>query len=128
MVGLNEVFDRTGLAARAFAWPSMFDIVFAEPAQGLAFFEGLRRHGVLLHYGGRVLCSAAMSDEDVTFALTAAESAAMELAVTDRAPTPAGQWLPGAAERYAVEFFAAISEAVQAWLPRMELLDESRLR
>ncbi|WOH52931.1 aminotransferase class III-fold pyridoxal phosphate-dependent enzyme [Bradyrhizobium sp. sBnM-33] len=62
--GLNEVFVGQQVEAWAFAWPTMFDVMFADAELGHAFFQEMWSRGFLMQYGGRFMPSAALSDAD----------------------------------------------------------------
>lgn len=120
--GLNAVFARHSTAAWAFAHPSMFDVLFEDPALGHAFFQQMWGRGFLMQYGGRFMPSAATADEDVDAAVATADTAlTVALEETDgRADQPGdrGQRDGGvlaAAIRFAEERFVATPGAIEKW-------------
>ncbi|MCP1909265.1 aminotransferase class III-fold pyridoxal phosphate-dependent enzyme [Bradyrhizobium elkanii] len=112
--GLNEVFARQQVAAWAFAWPTMFDVVFANAELGHAFFQEMWSRGFLMQYGGRFMPSAALSGADVQTAIEAAGEALpaalsrMENIGSDPDPV-------AAAVRFARDHFVATPGAVRRW-------------
>ncbi|WP_428964628.1 aminotransferase class III-fold pyridoxal phosphate-dependent enzyme [Micromonospora fluostatini] len=122
MAGLNEVFAAHGVPAVARSWPTMFDVVFADPDLGTRFFQEMWRRGFLMQYGGRFMPSAATSDEDVR-AVTDAAHAALRATLADAGPAPAGDHhaddrLRAAAVEFAGQNFAATPQAVRTWFGR----------
>ncbi|MBR1165129.1 aminotransferase class III-fold pyridoxal phosphate-dependent enzyme [Bradyrhizobium elkanii] len=112
--GLNEVFVRQQVAAWAFAWPTMFDVVFANPELGHAFFQEMWARGFLVQYGGRFMPSAAVSDADVQAAVEAAGEALP--AALSRIESTGGDGDPvAAAVRFARDHFVATPGAVRRW-------------
>ncbi|MGL3104754.1 aminotransferase class III-fold pyridoxal phosphate-dependent enzyme [Bradyrhizobium sp. BR 1432] len=112
--GLNQIFASQGVQARAFAWPTMFDVVFANPDLGHAFFQEMWSRGFLMQYGGRFMPSAALSDADVRAAIEAAGHAL--LAVERRAETIGYDPDPiAAAVRFASDHFLATPDSVRRW-------------
>ncbi|WP_256521688.1 aminotransferase class III-fold pyridoxal phosphate-dependent enzyme [Bradyrhizobium sp. USDA 4515] len=112
--GLNGVFTRQQVAAWAFAWPTMFDVVFADAELGHAFFQEMWGRGFLMQYGGRFMPSAAVSDTDVQAAVEAAGEALP--AALSRMESPARDPDPvAAAVRFARDHFVATPGAVRRW-------------
>ncbi|MEQ4717587.1 aminotransferase class III-fold pyridoxal phosphate-dependent enzyme [Nonomuraea sp. B19D2] len=109
MRGLDGLFEEASVAAWARAWPTMFDVVFADPELGRRFFAGLQESGYPMAYGQRFMPSAALTDEDISGFLDAAA----------RALPDGGARTPGAAVeaavQYAAEHFAATRETVERW-------------
>ncbi|MGM4954064.1 aminotransferase class III-fold pyridoxal phosphate-dependent enzyme [Bradyrhizobium barranii] len=112
--GLNEVFVGQQVEAWAFAWPTMFDVMFADAELGHAFFQEMWSRGFLMQYGGRFMPSAALSDADVRGAIEAAGHALpAALARVDRIggdPDPMA-----AAVRFAGDHFVATPDSVRRW-------------
>ncbi|TWA92077.1 aminotransferase class III-fold pyridoxal phosphate-dependent enzyme [Bradyrhizobium stylosanthis] len=112
--GLNEVFASQEVQARAFAWPTMFDVVFATPDLGHAFFQEMWSRGFLMQYGGRFMPSAALSDADVRAAIEAVGHAL--LAAKRRTESTGGDPDPiAAAVRFAGDHFVATPDTVRRW-------------
>ncbi|WP_271621456.1 aminotransferase class III-fold pyridoxal phosphate-dependent enzyme [Bradyrhizobium sp. CCBAU 51745] len=112
--GLNAVFANRQVAAWAFAWPTMFDVVFANAELGQMFFQQMWARGFLMQYGGRFMPSAAVSNADVKAAVEAAAealpAAQSQLDSCDDEHDPLA-----AAIRFAGEHFVASPEAVRRW-------------
>ncbi|WP_188189646.1 aminotransferase class III-fold pyridoxal phosphate-dependent enzyme [Nonomuraea sp. SYSU D8015] len=111
MHGLDRLFEQASVAAWARSWPTMFDVVFADPEQGRRFFAALRESGYPMAYGQRFMPSAALTDDDISgFLDTAAR------VLPDGGPRPRGEGTE-AAVRYAADHFAATRETVERWWP-----------
>ncbi|GAA2272505.1 aminotransferase class III-fold pyridoxal phosphate-dependent enzyme [Nonomuraea roseoviolacea subsp. roseoviolacea] len=109
MHGLDRLFEEASVAAWARAWPTMFDVVFADPELGRRFFAALREKGYPMEYGQRFMPSAALTEEDVTGFLEAAAGALPgDCAGTRGDGTEA-------AVRYAADHFAATRATVERW-------------
>ncbi|WP_051389670.1 aminotransferase class III-fold pyridoxal phosphate-dependent enzyme [Bradyrhizobium sp. Ec3.3] len=113
--GLNEVFARHQVQASAFAWPTMFDVVFANAELGHTFFQEMWSRGFLMQYGGRFMPSAALSDADVQGAIDAAgqalTAALARVDATGDNPDPIA-----AAVRFAGDHFIATPDTVRRWV------------
>ncbi|MEU8119531.1 aminotransferase class III-fold pyridoxal phosphate-dependent enzyme [Spirillospora sp. NPDC049024] len=110
MDGLNDLFAEHSVQAWALAHPTMFDVVFADPGQGRAFFRLVRERGFVIGYGQRFMPSAALTDADVDAFLSAAASVLPD-AAGERAARPPS----AAATAFAEEFFAASPASVSRW-------------
>ncbi|WP_051382713.1 aminotransferase class III-fold pyridoxal phosphate-dependent enzyme [Bradyrhizobium sp. Tv2a-2] len=113
--GLNEVFAQQQVKAWAFAWPTMFDVVFADMKLGDAFFQEMWSRGFLMQYGGRFMPSAALSDADVQAAIDAAEQA-LSTALTRTESRGGAADRIAAAVRFAGDHFLASPDSIQRWL------------
>lgn len=115
MAGLDGLFARASAAAWARSWPTMFDVVFADPEQGRRFFALLRESGYPMEYGQRFMPSAALTDEDVDGFLEAA-ARALPAAAAGGGPGagPRGDGTE-AGVRYAADHFAATRDTVERW-------------
>ncbi|MGY4447636.1 glutamate-1-semialdehyde aminotransferase [Bradyrhizobium sp. i1.3.1] len=112
--GLNEVFVGQQVEAWAFAWPTMFDVMFADAELGHAFFQEMWSRGFLMQYGGRFMPSAALSDADVRAAIEAAGQALP--AALARVDSTGGDPDPvAAAVRFASDHFLATPDSVRRW-------------
>ncbi|WOH63654.1 aminotransferase class III-fold pyridoxal phosphate-dependent enzyme [Bradyrhizobium sp. BWA-3-5] len=112
--GPNDVFADEKLEAWAFAWPTMFDVVFADAELGHAFFQEMWSRGFLMQYGGRFMPSAALSDTDVRAAIEGAGQALP--AVLARVESTGGDPDPiAAAMRFAGDHFVATPASVRRW-------------
>ncbi|QIG94495.1 MULTISPECIES: aminotransferase class III-fold pyridoxal phosphate-dependent enzyme [Bradyrhizobium] len=112
--GLNAVFASRQVAAWSFAWPTMFDVVFADAELGQAFFQQMWARGFLMQYGGRFMPSAAVSNADVQAAIEAAAEALP--AAQSRVDSSNGERdRLAAAIRFAGDHFVASPEAVRRW-------------
>ncbi|WP_051334906.1 aminotransferase class III-fold pyridoxal phosphate-dependent enzyme [Bradyrhizobium sp. Ai1a-2] len=115
MSGLNKVFAGQQVEAWAFAWPTMFDVVFADAELGHAFFQEMWSRGFLMQYGGRFMPSAALADADVRSAIEAAGQALP--AALARVESASGDPDPiAAAVRFAGDHFVATSDSVRRWI------------
>lgn len=112
--GLNGVFASQQVRARAFAWPTMFDVVFANADLGFAFFQEMWSRGFLMQYGGRFMPSAALSDADVQAAIEAAGQA-LPAALVRLESTGRDTDLMAAAVRFAGDHFLATADSVRRW-------------
>ncbi|MCQ0016574.1 aminotransferase class III-fold pyridoxal phosphate-dependent enzyme [Actinomadura madurae] len=110
MDGLNGLFLKHSVEAWALSHPTMFDVVFADPEEGRAFFRRVRDRGFVIGYGQRFMPSAALTDSDVDAFLSAAASE-LPGAAGERAGRPGG----AAAAAFAGEFFAASPASVSRW-------------
>ncbi|MET7466357.1 aminotransferase class III-fold pyridoxal phosphate-dependent enzyme [Nonomuraea sp. NPDC005501] len=113
MRGLDRLFEEASVAAWARAWPTMFDVVFADAELGRRFFASLRDSGYPMEYGQRFMPSAALTDEDVEGFLDAA-ARALPRALSRGAAGARGDGT-AAAVPYAAEHFAATRETVERW-------------
>ncbi|MFI6522278.1 aminotransferase class III-fold pyridoxal phosphate-dependent enzyme [Spirillospora sp. NPDC050679] len=121
MAGLDELFAATGTHAWAGTNPAMFDVVFADAAQGERFFTALVGRGYLHSYGQRFLPSSALTDEDAERFLRASAETLREI----RAPgpdRPAVLPVP-VAQDFAAAYFAATPRAVADWAVGHPALD-----
>ena len=119
MTGLNDLFEQYGVAAAAFACPSMFDMVFAAEATGRRFCQEMWQRGFLMQYGGRFMPSAATTDEDVAAALQAA-SGALDAIQREAGCKEEGHELrtfKTALVPFAADCFAATQRTVERWSP-----------
>ncbi|MGY8678302.1 aminotransferase class III-fold pyridoxal phosphate-dependent enzyme [Bradyrhizobium sp. UFLA05-153] len=114
MNGLNEIFVRQKVQARAFAWPTMFDVVFANAELGHTFFQEMSSRGFLMQYGGRFMPSAALSDADVRAAIEAAAHA-LPAALTQVEATSDDPDPTAAAVRFAGDHFIATADSIRRW-------------
>ncbi|MGY4501600.1 glutamate-1-semialdehyde 2,1-aminomutase [Bradyrhizobium sp. GM24.11] len=112
--GLNGVFASQQVRARAFAWPTMFDVVFANADLGFAFFQEMWSRGFVMQYGGRFMPSAALSDADVQAAIEAAGQA-LPAALVRLESTGRDTDLMAAAVRFAGDHFLATADSVRRW-------------
>lgn len=112
--GLNGVFASQQVRARAFAWSTMFDVVFANADLGFAFFQEMWSRGFLMQYGGRFMPSAALSDADVQAAIEAAGQA-LPAALVRLESTGRDTDLMAAAVRFAGDHFLATADSVRRW-------------
>ncbi|MGX7824790.1 aminotransferase class III-fold pyridoxal phosphate-dependent enzyme [Actinokineospora sp. 24-640] len=110
MAGLNELFAELGVPAWCFAVPAMFDMVFADPAEGTRFCAEMWQRGYLMQYGGRFLPSAANSADDVREALAAARECLR--------PGEGRPEAPSGLAGFAGENFAATAATVARWSTR----------
>ncbi|MGV7213452.1 aminotransferase class III-fold pyridoxal phosphate-dependent enzyme [Bradyrhizobium sp. UFLA05-112] len=115
MSGLNEIFVRQKVQARAFAWPTMFDVVFANADLGHAFFQEMSSRGFLMQYGRRFMPCAALSDADVRATIEAAAHA-LPAALTRVEATSDDPDPTGAAVRFAGDHFIATADSIRHWL------------
>lgn len=115
MHGLDRLFEEASVAAWARSWPTMFDVVFADPALGRRFFAHLRDSGYPMEYGQRFMPSAALTDEDVAgFLEAAADGLRAALPGSGRATGGRGEGTE-AAVRFAADHFAATRGTVERW-------------
>ncbi|MGY3371778.1 glutamate-1-semialdehyde aminotransferase [Bradyrhizobium sp. GM2.4] len=112
--GLNGVFASEQVRARAVAWPTMFDVVFANADLGFALFQEMWSRGFLMQYGGRFMPSAALSDADVQAAIEAAGQA-LPAALVRLESTGRDTDLMAAAVRFAGDHFLATADLVRRW-------------
>ncbi|MGX5845204.1 aminotransferase class III-fold pyridoxal phosphate-dependent enzyme [Mesorhizobium sp. ArgA1] len=114
LTGLNDVFASQRVEAWAFAWPTMFDVVFAHDQLGSMFFQEMWSRGFLMQYGGRFMPSAALTDADVQSALEAAREA-LATAVIRMENTGDQPDRSAAAVRFAGEHFLATPNSLCRW-------------
>lgn len=113
MGGLNTVFAEAGVEAWALAWPTMFDVVFADARIGHLFCQEMWRRRFLMQYGGRFMPSAATDDRDVDGALDMSVHA-LRTALNRSAQTTGDGFGPAAA-RFAADQFGATAQTVNRW-------------
>ncbi len=123
IAGLNSVFAQHSTPAQAFAHPTMFDVLFADPSLGHAFFQQMWGRGFLMQYGGRFMPSAATTDEDVDAAVETADAALTAAREETPEATNSRGGGPGwrdsdvlaAAVPFAEERFVATPATVEKW-------------
>jgi glutamate-1-semialdehyde 2,1-aminomutase len=79
MDGLNELFSRFGVKAKAHRYPSLFHIIFEHIDFEEIFYKKVHFHGVLLHPFDPQMVNYSHTDEDIREALEKIKSALDEL-------------------------------------------------